>query len=117
MNTDKLKTLIRLFIISMVSYMVTSLFMLLRDYAEMFTCVVYQALTIIVLSQFCKKIKPWEVLVTVLLGSSIIDVPIRIYAFTETLVSLPNSIGRLVAIISGYFVFKLISHYKTGNNS
>lgn len=110
MHSNKIKTLIRVFIASMLLFMVTSPLLMLRgEWASIVICLVFQSFTTVVISRLCFKIKPWQLFVTILVGGSIIDSAIRICYFTDTLGSLPEYVAILAAVITGYLVFKLIN--------
>ena len=63
------------------------------------------------------KGKTLAVIVTILIGSSIIDLYIRIRYFTETLGSFRIFVGILVAIVVGYLVFRLLPNAGTRSQS
>lgn len=110
MHSNKIKTLIRVFIASMLLFLIDSpLMMFGATCASIVTCLVFQSFTTVVISKLCLKVKPWQLLVTILVGGSIIDSVIRICYFTDTLVSFPVFLARLAAVIIGYLVFKLIN--------
>lgn len=109
MHRNKLKILFGVFIASVLLFIVTKpLLMIQTESAAIITCVIFQAFTTIVISRLCGKVKPWQLFVTIFIGSSIIDLYIRIRYFTETLGSFRIFVGILVAIVVGYLVFKLL---------
>lgn len=110
MHSNKIKTLIRIFIASMLLFMVTSPLLMLRgEWASIVICLVFQSFTTVVISRLCFKIKPWQLFVTILVGGSIIGSAIKICYFTDTLGSLPEYVAILAAVITGYLVFKFIN--------
>lgn len=109
MDTNKIRTLIRIFIGSVLfSIITTPLMMIGVEYASIINCVIFQSFTVIMISRFNHKIKPWQLLSTILVGGSMIDVSIRLFYFMDTLVSLPAYLSILFATITGYLVSKLI---------
>ena len=86
--------------------------MLKTEQATIATCVVFQAFTVLVLSRYCRIVKPEWLMVTILVGSSLVDIPIRICYFSSTFVSLPEFLGRIISILVGYGVFKVIQKKK-----
>lgn len=103
------KYYISLFLASMLLFVVLSpLMMLGAVQAAIISCIIYQSFTIIILSRLCKKCNPVYLLIVILVGSSVIDLPLRTCYFEATMSSFPVSIGEKLSIIAGYFVYKLI---------
>lgn len=80
-------------------------------------CVIFQAFTTVVIGRLCGRVKPWQLFVTIFIGSSIIDLCIRIRYFTETLGSFRVFVGILVAVVVGYLVFRLLPNAGTRSQS
>ena len=106
---NSVKILVGVFIASVLLFIVTSpLLMIQTESAAIITCVIFQAFTTVVIGRLCGRVKPWLLFVTILTGSSIISLCIRIRYFTETLGSFRIFVGILVAIVVGYLVFRLL---------
>ena len=96
MHGNSVKILIGVFIASVLLFIVTSpLLMIQTESAAIITCVIFQAFTTVVIGRLCGKVKPWQLFVTILIGSSIIDLYIRIRYFAETLGSFRIFVGIL----------------------
>lgn len=109
MCNNNLKILVFIFIISVLLFIVISPMGAVGvSIAAITTCLIFQAFTTIVISKFQNEIKPIYLFVVILFGGSIIDLSIRICYFEDTLLTLPVFLGRVVAIVVGYLVFKLI---------
>lgn len=118
MHGNSVKILIGVFIASVLLFIVTSpLLMIQTESAAIITCVIFQAFTTVVIGRLCVRVKPWQLFVTILIGSSIIDLYIRIRYFTETLGSFRIFVGILVAIVVGYLVFRLLPNAGTRSQS
>lgn len=109
MCNSNLKILVFIFIISVLLFILISPMGAVGvSIAAITTCIVFQAFTTIVINKFQKEIKPIYLFVVILFGGSIIDLLIRICYFEDTLSTLPVFLGRVIAVITGYLVFKLI---------
>lgn len=105
----KSKSLIGVFLVSFLLFVVLSpLRMLKMEQATIATCVVFQAFTVLALSRCHSMVKPEWLMIVILVGSSLVDIPIRICYFSSTLLSFPEFVGRVISILVGYGVFKVI---------
>lgn len=73
------------------------------------TGVVYFIWTFFALKRFSKNISPISIFLVILTGASLIDLIVRIIDFRETLISLPEFIGRILAIAAGYAYYRVKS--------
>ena len=118
MHGNSVKILVGVFITSVLLFIATSpLLMIQTESAAIITSVLFQPFTTVVIGRLCGKVEPWQLFVTILIGSSIIDLYIRIRYFTETLGSFRIFVGILVAIIVGYLVFRLLPNSGTRSQS
>lgn len=109
MSKSEFKIIILIFLASMLLFMVLSpLMMLGTTVATIASCVLFQSFTIIILCKLSGKSKPWHLFVAIMLGSSLIELPIRICYFADTMLSFPVFIAQIISIIAGYLVYKLI---------
>ncbi|MCW5959993.1 MAG: redoxin family protein [Pyrinomonadaceae bacterium] len=69
-------------------------------------------LTIFCLKKYNLKLFDWHILIALTIGLWIIQLPIRIFNFEQTLISLPDVIMHTLAIICGYFYWQLKNPYK-----
>jgi thiol-disulfide isomerase/thioredoxin len=60
----------------------------------------------LVLKKYSEKQKPEYILISALIGASLIQVPFRIISFDSTLISLPDFLFHLLGIIMGYLFYK-----------
>lgn len=105
----KSKCLLLVFLVSFLLYAALSpLRMLKMEQATIATCVVFQAFTVLVLSRYYRIVKPEWLMVAILVGSSLVDIPIRICYFSSTFLSFPEFVGRIISVLVGYGVFKVI---------
>jgi len=115
---NKKKCFISIFFISFLLFILLSPIRIIGAIqATITSCVIFQAFTVIMLSRYYRIIKPWILFVAILFGSSIIDIPIRIRYFEYTTLSFPEFVGRIVSIIIGYLVFKLIAKFSCKMNN
>ena len=68
------------------------------------TFIIYFVFIIIMLKKYTSKLKPQWILIACLLGSSILQLPTRIF-FSDTLLSLPDWLFHLFGIFMGYFFY------------
>jgi thiol-disulfide isomerase/thioredoxin len=83
----------------------------LRGYANFQTSslvgfVAYFLLTIYLISKFKPLLNDWWIAIIILLGFLILQGPIRVMAFNETLISLPDVAFHLLGIVIGYIYYK-----------
>lgn len=64
----------------------------------------YFVLTVFLLKKYQNKLPALGIIIAIMLA--FIDIPLRIIDFKQTLVSLPDLIGRLIAIVSAYVYMK-----------
>lgn len=111
----KSKCLLAIFLVSFLLYAVLSpLRMLKMEPATIATCVAFQAFTVLVLSRYYHVVKPEWLMVAILVGSSLVDIPIRICYFSSTFLSFPEFIGRIISVLVGYGVFKVCCQRTAG---
>lgn len=110
MHSRRIKILVCVCLVSVLLFIAISpLAMIGIGTVTIVSCVVFQTFTTVILSKFCSQVKPCHLFISILFGGSIIDILIRICYFNDTLSTLPEFLGRVIAIVMGYIVFKLIS--------
>jgi len=72
-------------------------------------CILSFGLTLFFLNKYTDKLSKNKVLFTILLGSLILELPVRIFSFNSTLISLPESVFRVFAIVVAYGIFRIKS--------
>lgn len=112
MNLIHYKYIIKSFFLSFFLFIITSPLLLIGvDEAIIVGTVTYQGLTVFLLSKWENKCKPLYLLLAILLGSSCIELPLRVMYFDATLVSLSTFIGHETAIIIGFVTWKIMLKY------
>lgn len=110
MHSRRIKILVCVCLVSVLLFIAISpLAMIGIGTVTIVSCVVFQAFTTVILSKFCCQVKPCHLFISILFGGSVIDILIRICYFNDTLSTLPEFLGRVIAIVMGYIVFKLVS--------
>ncbi len=86
----------------------------LRGYANFQTSsligfIAYFFLTSVCLKKFKSKLATWQILIGVIIGLWILQLPMRIIYFEATLISLPDSLIHTLGIICGFLCWRLKS--------
>ena len=100
------KRLILLFFISLVLDIALSP---LRGYASFMVSSIISFIAFFLLVWFyCRRwkdVKPWRILLAVLLGWCVINWPVRIFSFQSSLVSFPDAWMHVLGMLSGYLFY------------
>lgn len=76
------------------------------------TFVLFFVFICIVLKQYSTRLKPEYILVATIIGSVLLEMPLRIISFASSMVSLPDSIFHVLGIILGYMYYKTTKTFK-----
>ncbi len=113
MNTFKLKYFVITFILSLLLFIITSPLLAIGvTEANIIGTILFQSFTMFLLTKWGNKCHPLFILLAILLGSSCIEILLRILYFEATLCSLSVFIGHEIAVLAGFIVWKVISKSK-----
>jgi hypothetical protein len=70
-------------------------------------CILFFALTLILLYELKSNVSKSGIVLAIILCIIVLEVPIRFISFKSTLISLPDTLFRIVAVVVAYGVFKI----------
>jgi len=70
-------------------------------------CIILFALTLFFLSKYGDKLSKSKIMFAILVGVILLELPFRIIIFKPALVSLPDSLFKVLAVVVAYGVFKI----------
>lgn len=105
----KYLTVLLIFCVSIALFFV--LILLRRIHVEQFDitfllpAIAYYILTILLLRRYGNKLSKTLIILSALAGATVVEIPLRIIDFHETLLSFPDFIGKIIAIMAALLTF------------